>query len=687
MELPLHFDSNSPEILSDVVLPSPLDTPGRMSRAVRKAQRQKLEDIAPQETGEPKTEESEEEEEPVATAPNPFDLLNAAEQESEDESRPHSSNGDSELAQDEQEDLELAIEASLPRQAPSKKKSKNKKKKAKKGKMANQEEAKGKSEDEFDAVLAAHNEALSEMPANDKQSVQFNITELLAVDIKMLDPNAEMRRLFGSKVVSSERAERVTMNRRNMPRGLQQQQANRGRKSVLVPVEDNYPLNIKGGLEMSMIEDVDGIRTFKFEHSKAYQQTQFTFMQCVQSGDPQTLMNLLSRAPFHVDTLLQVSEIMRHQGDNEQSLDMLTRALFAFDRAFHPLFNVATGLVRLPFEYPENRPFYLAIYRYIQSLGRRGCWSTAFEFNKLLYALAPEEDPYAALLSIDFYAVKARRWDFIEKLCLCPWSQVLDDDYPKPNFNYAKALGTFSSLGKKDDGETAQQELASAVQQFPYFTGSLFSELKAAGPIQYDNLEPATTFGSLVRDLYVFRAKDIWNTPELIKFLRDSSLPVEDFRPCEFPESIPINISRHILLLDERTLLHYLPKEITSASYMSFDPLPPEDSLPSYLDAYMPRSGFGNGSDAGSGTTIIPQFIQDLLRRVLPTATNERGEIDRDLNDEEVARLMQEMQFQEDEGNVAGEDLAGMDFADPNGYGANRGLDEPDQEGNAGRRR
>lgn len=666
-----------------------------MSRALRKAQRQKLEALAAAEDiNDAQSGSSEEEDVAVgSTKPvlNPFDLLDAA--GVEDVAAEHSDRS-SELATDEEADLQAALDASLTqaKTAPSVKKPKKKKKKAaKKHKAVCTEDDRDDNDDEFEAVLAAHQEALKTIEAPETAHKAFNLVELLSIDVKMLDPNVEMRRLFGSKVVASERTERTSMNRRNLPRGMQQ--LSRGRKSILVPMEDNYPLTIKGGLEMTMEEDLDGIKTFRFVHSKSYQQTQFTFMQCVQSGDPQTLMNLLTRAPFHVDTLLQVSEILRHQGDNEQSGEMLTRALFAFDRAFHPLFNIASGLVRLPFEFPENRPFYLAIYRYIQSLGRRGCWATAFEFNKLLYALAPEEDPYAALLSIDFYAIKARNWKYITKLSECPWHLVLDDDFPKPNFEYAKALGKAVSTFSQGVSPEAITAMGQAVKHFPYVVGPLFNELKAAGPIQFDNLEPGSQLGDLMRDLYVFRAKDVYNTPELTKFLRDASLPIESFEPIQFSSNdIPTNVCRHILLLDERTLLHYLPKAVTSAPGMSFDPLPPGDSLPSYLDAYLP-SGGPNTAALGGSTTMIPQFIQDLLRRILPNHN-----LDEAMNDEQVARLMQEMEIQEPgawdnededgQGTRHGEQQHDVvdEYADPNGYGPNRGVDEPDQEGNAGRR-
>jgi Transcriptional repressor TCF25 len=90
--------------------------------------------------------------------------------------------------------------------------------------------------------------------------------------------------------------------------------------------------------------------------------------------------------------------MLKHQGSLSEAADLIgitnynvvniERALFSLDCGFHPLFNVNLGTTRLPFEYFENRCFYLALWHHMESLGRRGCWRTCLEFNKLLFAYA-----------------------------------------------------------------------------------------------------------------------------------------------------------------------------------------------------------------------------------------------------------------------------------------------------------
>lgn len=88
---------------------------------------------------------------------------------------------------------------------------------------------------------------------------------------------------------------------------------------------------------------------------------------------------------WHIDTLLQMSEILAHQGGglpighileaftyppsfSEQGVaaDLIERSLFAFERSFSSGFNVTLGTHRLDFDRIENRPFFLGLHRHIQ---------------------------------------------------------------------------------------------------------------------------------------------------------------------------------------------------------------------------------------------------------------------------------------------------------------------------------
>ena len=66
--------------------------------------------------------------------------------------------------------------------------------------------------------------------------------------------------------------------------------------------------------------------------------------------------------------------------------------------------------------------------KYIDILGRKGCSRTALEICKLLFSLDPLDDPYGALLRIDYYAVRARETDYIRKLIKALPNEVYPDD-------------------------------------------------------------------------------------------------------------------------------------------------------------------------------------------------------------------------------------------------------------------
>lgn len=148
------------------------------------------------------------------------------------------------------------------------------------------------------------------------------------------------------------------------------------------------------------------------------------------------------------------------------SFSYIEQALFAFEKSFHSLFNIASGSVRLSFQEVENRSFFLALHRHIQFLGRRGCWRTAFEFNKLLLSLDPKHDELGSLLSIDFFALKAQEYVYLQKLY-----ERLQEEHglsQLPNFAYSMALAQFhlETVQGKDHDESSKL-LQRAIILFP----------------------------------------------------------------------------------------------------------------------------------------------------------------------------------------------------------------------------
>lgn len=63
-----------------------------------------------------------------------------------------------------------------------------------------------------------------------------------------------------------------------------------------------------------------GDKWFTVEHSPGYRWDQAQFMQAVRMMDPNNLFALMQESWYHVDTLLQIAEVYRHQDGAYQAL-------------------------------------------------------------------------------------------------------------------------------------------------------------------------------------------------------------------------------------------------------------------------------------------------------------------------------------------------------------------------------
>jgi hypothetical protein len=117
---------------------------------------------------------------------------------------------------------------------------------------------------------------------------------------------------------------------------------------------------------MELVETKNGISYYAFRHSEQYQDVQLEFLNAIATHNPDALVFLIRRHPYHVDALLQLSEIAKHSGDWSAAGDFIERALYACERALHPQFSLTSGTVRLSYQRSENRytptTIYMRIY-------------------------------------------------------------------------------------------------------------------------------------------------------------------------------------------------------------------------------------------------------------------------------------------------------------------------------------
>eukprot|EP00897_Mesotaenium_endlicherianum_P004793 jgi/Mesen1/4341/ME000022S03629 len=286
-------------------------------------------------------------------------------------------------------------------------------------------------------------------------------SSVLAINIRHLKAEDELKRIFGSKVINSagKREDHGAGARRRG--GLSGRRGGKVtlRKFMLVQPQDYWP-PWDGGLTMECTGTKEGYQFFKYTMSDSYLSIQRKYEECVASHDPNNLANLVNHYPYHVEALLALAEVYKQMGEFQTSADLLERCLYSLECAWHPWFNPSLGTCRLPYSEESNRPLFYALFRHMQHLGRRGCHRTALEVCKLLLSLDPE-DPLGALFSIDYYALRAEQYEWLHHFCDHYDSQTSLALFP--NFAYSLALARYhlehqqggAGRSKKDDARDA----------------------------------------------------------------------------------------------------------------------------------------------------------------------------------------------------------------------------------------
>lgn len=233
------------------------------------------------------------------------------------------------------------------------------------------------------------------------------LRELVSIDPRHLDPDLELRRMFGASVVSSVN----TASPLSQYSGARKSQAQRimgvhakARSIFAKPTPTWSPVSwVRSGLSQEIdpefqIGEKSTEQWYTYTHSKAYKVCTYEFLAAVAASDVQGLMALLRNNPYHIETLLVLSDMAAQQGDPGQSDDFTHRALYGLEGASAPGFSFSNGTARLVFDRVENRAMFRALDKRVNGFMKRGTWRAACETAKALFALDPWSDPYGALL-------------------------------------------------------------------------------------------------------------------------------------------------------------------------------------------------------------------------------------------------------------------------------------------------
>lgn len=549
---------------------------------------------------------------------NRFELLNSVEHSLSDTEAKEDDDRENEPPQDGQERNKLEKQDSTHSTDSLKRRKKKKKKKLKSQKST--EENLDDGEDEIEASVRDVSKMLGEtLPTGNngalpKQypSKPCHEKSLLSVDVRNLNPDNEMKKLFGAKVIQNEQIKRRGRGRPH------------GRSTVLVSPK-NWPHQGKSGLSMRLLETKNDLHFFTFEHSKQYQSVQIQFIEAVESFNPDNIVALLNLYPYHIDALIQFSEICKMGDDSQMAAELIERAVYYMECCLHPIFNIAQGNSRLDYRRVENRSFFISLFKHATYVGQRGCNRTALEFCKFILSLDPEEDPLGVILAIDYYAIRSSQYDYLIKL-YHEWNPVRNL-FQLPNFAFSAALAAYL-LALEEEESTAEADLMlqDALIMYP---GFLFPMLEKCGvePDKYvlshplfQRINDPQALTSLI-SLYVNRIYSTWKSKNVIHWLEKQVHEVLKRNECKDPvfseyekkrklrySVMPRNILRHFTLSDIRDSNVILPQELTSAPIFAYDPLPPPDTISPYEKRTKPDTPDDKGVLSMFFFSLLPSF-------------------------------------------------------------------------------
>uniref|UniRef100_A0A3B4ZI42 Transcription factor 25 n=1 Tax=Stegastes partitus TaxID=144197 RepID=A0A3B4ZI42_9TELE len=437
----------------------------------------------------------------------------------------------------------------------------------------------------------------------------FDRKSVLHVEHRNLNPETELKRYFGARAVLGDQRPR---------------QRNRQfhRSTWMTSPKDSWPRFSRPGRRSHSVQNICGTSHMTVSHHM--------FPVCLLTGNCSALLQL---NPYHIDSLLQLSDVCRIQEDQEMARDLIERALYSFECAFHPLFSLTSGASRLDYLRPENRAFYLALYKHMMFLEKRGCPRTALEYCKLILSLDPDSDPLCMLLLIDFLTLRSREYQSLLQLYQ-DWEEHRNLSQ-LPNFAFSSALCHFH-LSQQEDMDTEESEkqrqkadlmLQDALIMFPGVLMPLL-DLCTVQPdatvTAHSFFGPKSQLGqppalAELTALYVGRTYNLWREAAVMLWLEESVKEVLCRVDAKDPlvedcqnkrkqryQSAPRNIHRHVLLSEIKEATSSLPLEVTTQPVMSFDPLPPLDSVMSYTRPERQHAGASNES-------TLSLFLRSLL--------------------------------------------------------------------------
>ncbi|KAI4839751.1 transcription factor 25 [Plasmodium brasilianum] len=156
---------------------------------------------------------------------------------------------------------------------------------------------------------------------------------------------------------------------------------------------------------------------FKLEKLKLYLEAENLFYVLLDSHDIQAMNDLLKKYPFHIDTLLILSEYYNETSNFEIANKFIKMSLLLLQNIFHINFNPNflnkyNHVFVNPFHY-DNKALFKSLYMHMLYLENEACTITSLEVAKLLCKIDLRYDLCSTLLRMDNLILKCNLFDFL----------------------------------------------------------------------------------------------------------------------------------------------------------------------------------------------------------------------------------------------------------------------------------
>ncbi|CAN1855510.1 Transcription factor 25 [Linum perenne] len=427
---------------------------------------------------------------------------------------------------------------------------KSKKKKKKKGKAGaasnNANKVEGTLEEALEMLSMGAKTSAAPEPnrAESKNSKKMSSREtvkrpqeqsILVVDPKHLNPENELRRIFGSKVVKSIEKDSQASSSRQV-RGGARRGNHHTRKTVLVSPSEHWP-RWDGSLTMEFLEAKEGLQYFRYVYSSSYSQAQRAFEAAKAIHDLNGIASILQHNPYHLDSLVTMADYFKFVGEHQSSADAVGRCLYALECAWHPMFTPFQGNCQLKISNETNKPIFTILFSHMRNLDRRGCHRSALEVCKLLLSL-DIDDPTGSIFCIDYFALRAKEYAWLEQFS----EEYIRDNslWLFPNFSYSLAICRLyleqeeSSASDTTTRASSSELMKQALMLHPSTLKKLVAKVPLKDRAWTDILKhsffKSEKAGSPSLDhlinLYVERSYLIWRLPDTQKLLKDTAFEV-----------------------------------------------------------------------------------------------------------------------------------------------------------------